>query len=40
MSAKEIAAFIELLEKLTDEKRREFYYMIKGAAVVAETGRI
>ena len=40
MSAKEIAAFIELLEKLTDEKRQEFYYMIKGAAVVAETRRI
>lgn len=37
MSAKEIAAFIELLEKLTEERRLEFYYMIKGAAVVAET---
>lgn len=34
MNAKEIAAFIELLQKLSEEKRREFYYMIKGAAIV------
>lgn len=37
MSAKEISNFLELLEKLTYEKRLEFYYMIKGAVIVSET---
>ena len=34
---KEISAFLELLSKLSEEKQHEFYYMVKGAAVVAET---
>lgn len=36
MNAKEIAALLDLLSKLNEEQQREFYYMIKGAAVVAE----
>ena len=40
MNAKEIVAFLELLSKLNEEQQREFYYMIKGAAVVAEGRRV
>ena len=36
MKTKEIADFISLLSKLSEEQQREFYYMIKGAAIVAE----
>lgn len=37
MNTTEIATFLELLGKLNEEQQREFYYMVKGAAVVAES---
>ena len=36
MKIKEIAELLELLGKLPVDKQIEFYYMIKGAAVVTE----
>lgn len=36
MDHKELIELLGYLHKLTREKQLEFYYMIKGAAVVAE----
>ncbi len=35
MNIKELAELLKLLEKLSEERQREFYYMVKGAALVA-----
>ena len=36
MNIKELIEFIALLQKLDRKKQAEIYYMIKGAALVAE----
>lgn len=36
MEYKELVELLGCLQKLSREKQLEFYYMIKGAAVVAE----
>lgn len=36
MEIREIIEFFELVRALPPEKQKEFYYMVKGAAFVAE----
>lgn len=38
MKYEELVELLGCLQKLSREKQLEFYYMIKGAAVVAEKG--
>lgn len=40
MTIMEQVEFIEMLRKLPEEKRKEFYYMIKGAVFVIENVEI
>lgn len=37
MTDTELILLISMLKKLSVEKQKEFYYMIKGAAVVADS---
>ncbi len=37
MDIKEVMEFLDLLRSLPKEEQERFYYMIKGAAIVAET---
>lgn len=37
MNIDEVMKLIQYLQQLTPEKQKEFYYMVKGAAVVAGT---
>lgn len=36
MDVKEVMEFLELLRVLSKEEQEKFYYMIKGAALVAD----
>ena len=36
MNVTEVMEFLEMLRKLSKEEQERFYYMIKGAALVAE----
>lgn len=37
MNIDEVMELVKYLQQLTPEKQKEFYYMVKGAAVVAES---
>lgn len=37
MTAEKLVEFYKLLSKLPPDKQNEFYYMIKGAALVAQS---
>lgn len=37
MNINEVMELIRYLQQLTPEKQKEFYFMVKGAAVVAES---
>lgn len=38
VTIEEIKEFLENLSKLSEEKQKEFLYMVKGAAFVTQTG--